>query len=86
MNTLYRNYRTLTVAAMAAIVVVGLTGLTLDRGHAGALPRGIVEIGELQTLQVGDLAVAVLPEVQVIGRRDVQLADVETTEAGGTRG
>jgi hypothetical protein len=86
MNTLYRNYRTLTVAAMAAIVVVGLTGLTLDRGHAGALPRGVVEIGELQTLQVGNLAVAVLPEVQVIGSRDVQLADVDSIEADGTRG
>ena len=86
MNTLYRNYRTFTAAALAAVVIVGLTGLTLDQGHAGALPRGVVEIGELQTLQIGDLAVAVLPEVQVIGRRDVQLADVETTEAGGTRG
>ena len=86
MNTLYRNYRTLTVAAMAAIVVVGLTGLTLDQGHAGTLPRGVVEIGELQTLEVGNLAVAVLPEVQVIGSRDVQLADVEATDADGTRG
>lgn len=86
MNTLYRNYRTFTAAAMAAIVIVGLTGLTLDQGHAGALPRGVVEIGELQTLQVGDLAVAVLPEVQVIASRDVQLADVDATEVDGTRG
>ncbi|MGB5133350.1 MAG: hypothetical protein WBO00_12070 [Steroidobacteraceae bacterium] len=86
MNTLYRNYRTFTASALAAIVVVGLTGLTLDQGHAGALPRGVVEIGELTTLQVGDLAVAVLPEVQVIGSRDVQLADVEATEADDTRG
>jgi len=85
MNTLYRNYRSL-AAAMAAIVVVGLTGLTLDQGHAGALPRGVVEIGELQTLQVGDLMIAVLPEVQVIGGRDVQLADVEATDVDGARG
>lgn len=85
MNTLYRNYRFFT-AAMAAVVIVGLSGLTLDQGHGGALPRGVVEIGELQTLQVGDLAVAVLPEIQVIGSRDVQLADVDATEADGTRG
>ena len=85
MNTLYRNYRSFT-AAFAAVVVVGLTGLTLDKGHAGALPRGVVEVGELTTLQVGNLAVAVLPEVLVVGSRDVQLADVEATDADGTRG
>jgi len=86
MNTLYRNYRTFTAAALAAVVIVGLTGLTLDQGHAGALPRGVVEIGELQTQQVGDLAIAALPEVQVIGSRDMQLADVESINADGTRG
>ena len=85
MNTLYRNYHSVT-AALAAIVVVGLAGLTLDQGHAGSLPRGVVEIGELQTLQVGDLMIAVLPEVQVIGGRDVQLADVEATDVDGARG
>ena len=86
MNTLYRNYRSFTAAAFAAIVIVGLTGLTLDQGHAGALPRGVVEVGELQALQVGNLAITMLPEVQVIGSRDVQLADVEATEIAGTRG
>ena len=86
MNTVYRNYRSVTAAAIAAIVIVGLTGLTLDQGHAGALPRGVVEIGELQTLQVGDLAVAVLPEVQVIGSRDVLVADFDAAAGNGTRG
>lgn len=85
MTTLYRNYRSITVA-MTAIVVVGLSGLTLDQGHAGALPRGVVEIGELETLQVGNLAVAVLPEVQVIGSRDLLLADFDAAEADDTRG
>ncbi len=85
MTTLYRNYRSIT-AAMTAIVVVGLSGLTLDQGHAGALPRGVVEIGELETLQVGNLAVAVLPEVQVIGSRDLLLADFDAAEADDTRG
>jgi len=85
MNTLYRNYRSV-AAAMAALAVVGLSGLTLDQGHAGALPRGVVEIGELQTLQVGNLMIAVLPEVRVIGDRDVQLADVDATDTDGARG
>lgn len=85
MMTLNCNYRSI-AAAMAAIVVVGLSGLTLDQGHAGSLPRGVVEVGELQTLQVGNLAVAVLPEIQVIGSRDVQLADVEPAQADGSRG
>ena len=85
MNMLHRNTRSF-ASALAATVIVGLTGLTLDQGHAGALPQGVVEIGELQTLQIGGLAVAVLPEVQVIGSRDVQLADVEVSDADDSRG
>jgi hypothetical protein len=76
MKTLFhRNTR---IAAFAAVVIVGLTGLTLDRGHAGTLPQGVIEIGELQTLAVGDTLYAMLPTVEVIGARDVQLADVAT--------
>jgi len=63
------------LAAFAAIVIVGLTGLTLDRGHEGALPKGVIEVGNPETLSVGDLIVAQLPAVHVIGARDVQLAD-----------
>jgi hypothetical protein len=63
------------IAAFAAVVIVGLTGLTLDRGHEGALPRAIIEVGQPETLAVGDLLVATLPAVEVIGARDVQLAD-----------
>jgi hypothetical protein len=63
------------IAAFAAIVIVGLTGLTLDSGHGGALPTGVIEVGNPETLSVGDLIVATLPAVQVIGTRDVQLAD-----------
>jgi predicted transcriptional regulator len=85
MNTLYRNYRSVTAAAVA-IVIVGLTGLTLDQGHAGGLPRGVVEIGELETLSVGEIVIAALPEIQVIGSRDTQLADVEAVHADGMRG
>jgi hypothetical protein len=74
MNTLiYRNYRSV-AASMAAVVIVGLSGLTLDRGHDGALPTGTVEIGELTTVMVGDTVLAALPAVVVLGNRDVQLA------------
>jgi hypothetical protein len=76
MTNLYtRNARTV-AAAFAAVVIVGLTGLTLDRGHAGALPAGTIEVGELEAVMVGDLNVAVLPAIEVIGSRETQLADV----------
>jgi hypothetical protein len=64
------------IAAFAAIAIVGLTGLTLDRGHEGALPQGVIEVGTLETLAVGNLVVAALPEVQVLGAREIQLADM----------
>jgi hypothetical protein len=67
--------RNTAIAAFAAIVIVGLTGLTLDRGHDGALPKGVIEVGAPETLAVGDLIVARLPAVQVTGTRVVQLAD-----------
>jgi hypothetical protein len=63
------------IAAFAAVVIVGLTGLTLDRGYAGGLPKGVIEVGAPVTLQVGDTIIASLPAVEVIGARDVQLAD-----------
>jgi len=85
MLTLNTNYRPI-AAALAAVAIVGLSGLTLDRGHMGNLPRGVIEVGELQTLEVGGMVVATLPEIQVIGSRDVRLADVEPTEADGSRG
>jgi hypothetical protein len=73
MKTLFN--RNTGIAAFAAVVIVGLTGLTLDRGYSGDLPKGVIEVGEPQTLAVGDLLVATLPTVEVIGTRDVQLAD-----------
>ena len=65
------------IAAFAAVVIVGLTGLTLDRGHEGALPKGIIEVGNLEAVMVGDVTIASLPAVEVIGQREVQLADVK---------
>jgi len=73
MKTLFN--RNLGIAAFAAIVIVGLTGVTLNHGHGGALPKGVIEVGNPETLAVGDLVVAQLPAVQVIGTRVVQLAD-----------
>jgi len=65
------------IATFAAIVIVGLTGLTLDRGHAGTLPQGVIEVGEIETLAVGGMLVATLPAVEVVGAREVQLADAK---------
>lgn len=75
MKTLF--HRNTAIAAFAALVVVGLTGLTLERGHGGAEPRGIIEVGQPETLSIGDLVVANLPAVDVYATREVQLADVK---------
>lgn len=75
MKTLF--HRNTAIAAFAALAIVGLTGLTLERGHAGAEPRGIIEVGQLETLSIGDLVVATLPTVNVYATREVQLADVK---------
>lgn len=82
MTTLYTRYTRTIAAALASVVIVGLSGLTLDRGHGGALPRGTIEIGEPQALSIGDLVVATLPAVEVIGSRDVMLADTEASDDG----
>ena len=75
MKTLFN--RNTGIAAFAAVVIVGLTGLTLERGHGGALPRGVIEVGNPTTLAVGDMIVAQLPTVEVIGTRVVQVADAK---------
>lgn len=72
MKTLFN--RNIGIAAFAAVVIVGLAGLTLDRGHEGALPKGIVEIGNLEVEMVGDLTIAILPAIEVFGSREVRLA------------
>jgi hypothetical protein len=82
MTTLYTRYTRTIAAALASLVIVGLTGLTLDRGHDGALPKGTIEIGEIQTLSVGDLVVATLPAIEVVGSREVLLADTDASDDG----
>ena len=61
MKTLFN--RNTGIAAFAAVVIVGLTGLTLDRGHAGELRQGVIEVGSLETLAVGGTLYASLPAV-----------------------
>lgn len=73
MKTLF--HRNTAIATFAAAVIVGLAGFTLDRGHDGALPKGVIEVGEPTTLAVGDTLIASLPAVEVIGSREMKLAD-----------
>lgn len=73
MKTLFN--RNTAIATFAAVVIVGLAGFTLDRGHDGALPKGIIEVGNPTSLAVGDTLVASLPAVEVIGSREMTLAD-----------
>ncbi len=82
MTTLYTRYTRTIAAAVASVVIVGLTGLTLDRGHEGALPKGTIEIGELETQMVGGMNVAVLPAVEVIASREVLFADTDAGDDG----
>ncbi|MGQ0384767.1 MAG: hypothetical protein ACT4UP_08835 [Gammaproteobacteria bacterium] len=82
MTTLYSRYTRTIAAALASVVITGMTGLTLDRGHEGALPAGTIEVGNLETVMVGDLYVAVLPAVEVVGHRDVMIADSDASDAG----
>ena len=74
MTTLYTRYTRTVAAAFAAAVIVGLSGLTLDRGHLGGAPAGTIEVGELETLAVGETVVASLPAIEVTGQA-IQLAD-----------
>lgn len=69
MYTLFNSYQRTITTAFAAIVIVGLCGLTLDRGHLGGLPEGTVEIGTLETLAVGEMPIANLPAVEVTGAK-----------------
>jgi hypothetical protein len=69
------------IAALAAVVIVGLGGLTLDRSYADSLPKGVIEVGNPETLAVGDTLIASLPAVEVIGAREVNLAGATAHDA-----
>ena len=65
---LTENTRRVT-SAVAAVAIVAFAGLTLDQGHAGALPEGTVEVGEMTPVNLMQLAMVTLPEVVVTGKR-----------------
>lgn len=75
MTTRYTRHTAMIVAALASVITTGVAAVALDRSHAGTLPRGTVEVGELQPLAVGSVVVATLPAVEVIGYRTVRVAD-----------
>lgn len=75
----HRKSRAVAVA-LAAFAMVALSGLTFEYGHQGALPKGVIEVGELQQIVVGEIAM--LPGIEVIGRRASLLAG----EAGAADG
>jgi hypothetical protein len=52
------------LSAVFAAAIVGTSGLALDKGHTGALPRATIEVGPLTPVDVLP-QVAALPEVIV---------------------
>jgi len=54
---------------VTAVAVVAFTGLTLEQGHHGALPRGTVEVGELTAVNLMQMARVTLPGIVVTGQR-----------------
>ena len=57
------------LGTVAAVCVIAMAGLTFEFGHAGALPAGIVEIGELQPVEVEQFAAVRLPGIVVTADR-----------------
>jgi len=58
-----------TFSAVAAVAIVSFGGLVMDQAYLAAAPKGIVEVGELTALY-GAIALAQLPEVMVVAKRE----------------
>jgi hypothetical protein len=58
-----------TVSAVAAVAVVAFSGVAFEAGHAGALPQGSVEVGELTPVNLMQMVAITLPEVVITGQR-----------------
>ena len=56
-----------TFSAVAAVAIVSFGGLVMDQAYLAAAPKGTIEIGELTVV---DNAVARLPEVVVLAKRE----------------
>ena len=63
-------------SAVLAAAIVGTSGLILEKGHGGALPKGVVEVGELTPVDVLP-QLAKLPEITVTATRLAMAADAE---------
>ena len=61
------NFRA-AISAVLAAAIVGTSGLALDKGHAGTLPRASIEVGPLTPVDVLP-QVAALPAVIVSAPR-----------------
>ncbi len=69
MFTMFAHSTRKVVSALAAVSIVSFSAMALDQGHIAAAPRGSVEIGELQPVNLMQMAAVTLPEVVVSGRR-----------------
>jgi hypothetical protein len=56
-----------TFSALAAVTIVSFGALVMDQAYLASAPQGTIEIGELTAL---DNAVAQLPEVVVLAKRE----------------
>jgi hypothetical protein len=56
-------------AAVIAGALVAFSGVALNQGPSAPSPRGVVEIGQLETIEVGTSVYATLPEVVVRANR-----------------
>jgi len=83
----HSNYsRQRTTSTVAAALVVAFTGLMFNHGHLGALPTGVVEVGELTPVNLEQLAMVTLPAIEVVGSREQQVAAaLPEIEIVGTR-
>ena len=59
-----------TFSAVAAVAIVSFGGLVMDQAYLAAAPQGTVEIGELTALDNTGAALAQLPEVVVLAKRE----------------
>ena len=55
--------------AATAAVIVALAGMTVEFGHADALPAGVIEVGELQPANLEQLAMVTLPGLTIMAER-----------------
>jgi len=70
MLTMVAKSTRMTVSAVAAVAIVSFSAVALDQAHIAAAPRGIVEVGELTLVDTTASALATLPEVTVVAKRE----------------